>query len=145
MDTIKENETGNSVHCYKINNLQFAEDIDLLEKDRDVLQENLKWLNEVGEASRLKINIRKTMTMMFGQENIVEELMIDSTGIENVTEHVYFDNLLTWDYDCSKEMKRRIARAIGAMAEFKKVWNSMHIRTKLSIIKSCNKCASICM
>jgi len=65
--------------------------------------------------------------------------MINSTRIENVTEFVYLGSLLTWDNDCSKEIKRRIARATGAMAGFKKVWNSMYIRvrTKLSIIRSC--------
>jgi len=77
--------------------------------------------------------------MVFGQENIIEELMINNTRIENVTEFVYLGSLLTWDNDCGKEIKRRIARATGAMAGFKKIWNSMHIstRTKLSIIRSC--------
>jgi len=42
MDTIKENGTGISVHGHKINNLKFADDNELLEKDRDELQENLK-------------------------------------------------------------------------------------------------------
>jgi len=78
MDTIKENGTGISVHGHKINNLMFADDIDFLEEDRD---ENLKRLNEAGEASGLKINVQKTMTMVFGQQNIIEELMINSTRI----------------------------------------------------------------
>jgi len=134
MDTIKENGTGIAVHGHKINNLKFADDIDLLEEDWDELQENLKQLNEAGEASGLKINIQKTITMVFGQENIIEELMINSTRIENVTEFVYLSSLLTWDNDCSKEIKRRIARATGAMAGLKKIWNSTYIisvRTKL--------------
>jgi len=40
--------------------------------------------------------------------------------------------------DCSEEIKR-IARATGAMARFKEVWNSMpiSIRTKLSFIGTC--------
>jgi len=76
---------------------------------------------------------------VFGQENIIEELMINSTRIENVTEFVYLGSLLTWDNDCSKEIKRRIARATGVMAGFKKVFNSVYIsvRTKLGIIRSC--------
>jgi len=73
------------------------------------------------------------------RQNILDELIIDSTRIENVTEFVYLGSLLTWDNDCSKEFKRRIARATGAMAGFKKVCNSMYIsiRSKLSIIRSC--------
>jgi len=59
MDTIKENGTGISVFGNKIYHLKFADDIDLLEEKRDELQENLKLLNEAGEASGLKINIEK--------------------------------------------------------------------------------------
>ena len=77
MDTIKENETGISSHGHMINNLKFADDIDLLEEDRDELQENLKQLNEAEEAAGLKINIQKIMTMVFGQENIIEKFMIN--------------------------------------------------------------------
>jgi len=133
MNTIKENGTGISIHGHKINNLKFADDIDLLEEDRYELQENLERLNEAEEASGLKINIRNTMTMVFGQENIIEELMINSTRIENLTECVYLGNLLAWDNDCSKEMKR-IVRATGAMAGFKKVGNNMYISVRNSAL-----------
>ena len=46
---------------------------------------------------------------------------------------------MTWDNDCNKEIKRRIAQATGGMAGFKTIWNSKHISisTKLSIIKTC--------
>jgi len=46
--------------------------------------------------------------------------MINSTRIENVAEFVYLGSLLTWDNDCSKEIKRRIARATGVMADSRK-------------------------
>ena len=60
MDSIQEKGTGVSVHGHKINNLTFADDIDLLEEDRDELQENLSRINEAGEAAGLKVNIKKT-------------------------------------------------------------------------------------
>jgi hypothetical protein len=79
------------------------------------------------------------MTVVFGQEDIAEELLIGNLRIENVTEFVYLGSLLTWDNDCNTEIRRRIARATGVMAGFKKVWNSKHIstKTKLSIIRTC--------
>jgi hypothetical protein len=142
MDTVRDNGTGVSVHGHKINNLKFADDIDLLDEDRDDLQGNLERINEVneaGEAAGLQINIEKTMTMMFGQEDIEEELKISGRNIENVTEFVYLGSLLTWDNDCSKAIKRRIARATGAMEGFKTIWNSKHIctETKIRIIRTC--------
>jgi len=83
-------------------------------------------------ASGLKINIQKTLTIVFGQ-NIIEELMINSTRIENVT------GLVAYSRGITIAVKRRIARATAAMAGFKTVWNNMYIgvRTKLSIIGSC--------
>jgi len=74
---------------------------------------------------------------MVFEQNIKEEFMINNTRIKNVTEVVFLGSLLTWDNDCSKEIKRRIVRATGAMGGFKKVWNSMYIsiRTKHSIIR----------
>jgi hypothetical protein len=139
MDAVKNNGTGVSVHGYRINNLKFADDIDLLEEDRDELQENLTRINEAGEAAGLQINIEKTMTMVFGREEIEKELEIRGRKIQNVTEFVYLGSLLTWDNDCTKEVKRRIARATGAMAGFKTIWNSKHIstETKLNIIRTC--------
>jgi len=47
MDTIKENGPVISVHGHKLNNLKFADDIDLLGEE---LKENPKRLNEAREA-----------------------------------------------------------------------------------------------
>ncbi len=96
MDSVRDNGTGISVHGYKINNLKFADDIDLLEEDRVELKGNLDRINEAGEAAGLQINIEKTMTMVFGQEDIEEELEIRGRSIENVTEFVYLGSLLTY-------------------------------------------------
>ena len=51
----QEKETGISIHARKINNLKFADDIDLLEEDRD----KLKRINEAGKAAGLTINFEK--------------------------------------------------------------------------------------
>ena len=59
------------------------------------------------------------MIMVFGQESIEEELEIGGRNIDNDTEFVYLGSLLTLDNDCNKEIKRRIARTIGAMGGFK--------------------------
>ena len=46
MDKIKERESGISVHGTKINNLRFADDVDLLEESITELEYSLKILNE---------------------------------------------------------------------------------------------------
>ena len=76
MDPIRDNGTGVSVQGHLVNNLKFADDVDLLEEDRDKLQGNLERINEAGEAAGLQINTENIMTMVFGQEDIKEELEI---------------------------------------------------------------------
>jgi hypothetical protein len=79
-----------------VNNLKFADDIDLLEEDRDKLQGNLERINEVREAAGLQINTKiGNDNMVFGQGDIKEELHIRDRNIENVTEFVYLGSLLT--------------------------------------------------
>jgi len=45
----------------------------------------------------------------------------------------------TWNNDCGREIKNRIAKSIGAMAGFKNIWNSKEISvtTKLNILRKC--------
>jgi len=123
MDIVKDNNTGVSVQGNLFNNLKFADDIDLLEECRDKLQDNLTKVDEASKAAGLKINISKTKSMVSGREDIGQHLVVDSSEVENVTEFVHLGSLLTSDGDCSKEIKRRIARATGVMAEFKSIWN----------------------
>ena len=55
-----------------MNNLRFADDIDMMEERRDVLQANINILHTAGEAAGLRINIGKTKTLVFGSETIEE-------------------------------------------------------------------------
>jgi len=84
LDVVKDNNTGVSVQSILFNNLKFADDIDLLEKCRDELQDNLRMVDEAGKAAGLKININKTKTMLSGKEDIGQHLVVDSSKVENV-------------------------------------------------------------
>ena len=119
MDTVQERGTGVAINGRLINNLRFADDIDLLEVNRDNLQENLEQLRKVGEESGLVINKDKTKSMVFGAEQIGSSLKLGNQDIENVGEFVYLGSLLTWDNDCSKEIKIRRDRAMAAMSSLR--------------------------
>ena len=54
-------------------------------------------------------------------------MKVGNEDLENVTEFEYLGSLLSWDNDCGKEIKKRIAKALGAMAGFKNVWNSKEL------------------
>jgi len=139
MDGLRDNGTGISIHGYRLNNLRFADDIDLIEERRELLQANINTLHTAGEAAGLRINIGKTKTMVFGSETIEQQMKVGNIEIENVTEFEYLGSLLTWNNDCGKEIRKRTAKALGAMAGFKNIWTSreISIATKLSIVRTC--------
>ena len=49
--------------------------------------------------------------MVFGREEMANEIKVGDQKVENVKEFVYLGSLLTWDNDCTKEIKMRIAKA----------------------------------
>jgi len=79
------------VNGLQVNNFRFSDDIDLLETNRDTLQENLELLKGDAEKAGLKINIRKTKTMVFGKESLANKVEIDGMQIEDVNEFVYWE------------------------------------------------------
>jgi hypothetical protein len=139
MENVQDNGTGISVQGELINNLKFADDIDLLENSCERLQENVCALNTSAQRAGLKINVDKTKTMVFGKKTIDREIKVQDEVIENVTEFVYLGSLLTWNNDCTKDIKARIAKAKGVMAGLNSIWNSKQIsyKTKLNVLKTC--------
>ena len=61
------------------------------------------------------------------------------TTIENVEKFEYPGSLLTWDNNCSDEIKRRIEKATGVMASLKHIWKSKKLRidNKLKLLTTC--------
>ena len=86
MDGIQNNDTGISVHGYRLNNLRFADD---MEERQSTLQSNINNLNTAGMAAGLKINIGKTNTMVFGSKLIEDPTKVGDKELENVTEFEY--------------------------------------------------------
>ncbi len=139
MDIIQQQNSGILISGEQINNLRFADDIDLLEEELDTLQSNAESLKEMAELSGLKINISKTKTMVFGRPNIEKNLIINNTEVENVEEFTYLGSVITWDNDCSVEINRRIDKARSAMASLKDIWKNkqINLQTKLKLLRTC--------
>jgi|SRR6218665_1349781 len=147
MENIQDNGTGVSVQGERINNLRFADDIDLLEYSHEKLQENVCELNIAAQRAGLKINEDKTKAMVFGEETTDMEIKVQDEAIENVKEFVYLGSLLTWNNDCTREITRRIAKAKGVMAGLNTIWNSKQIsyKTKLNVLKTRVFSSSVCL
>jgi len=66
MDKIKNGEnSGVSVHCNRVNNLRFTDDIDIIEQSNEKLQDTVDKLHTASERYGMHINVLKTKTMVF--------------------------------------------------------------------------------
>ena len=99
------------------------------------MQENVCELNIAAQRAGLKINVDKTKAMVFGEATTDMEIKVQDEVIENVKE---LGSLLTWNNDCTKEIKRT-AKAKGVMAGLNTIWNSKRIsyKAKLNVLKTC--------
>ena len=78
--------------------------------------------------------------MIFGKEAIEQQIeVLNSCRIENVKEFVYLGSVLTWDNDCSKDIRARINKAKGVMAGFGEIGGSKEIKynTKIDLVRAC--------
>ena len=76
MDRVKESNCGIRLGGTLVNNLRFADDIDLIDEDYRSLQEQLEKTRVVAEQARLIVNVEKTKTMVFGGGKIEQEIQI---------------------------------------------------------------------
>ena len=76
-----------------INNLRFADDIDLLDEDVSSLQRQIELTTAAAEQSGLIVNINKTKTMVFGARNIESSIQVAGATIENVEKFEYLGSL----------------------------------------------------
>ena len=139
MDQVRQNTCGINIGGLMINNLRFADDIDLIDEDVSSLQRQLDLTRAAAEQSGLMLNTNKTKTMVFGDRNIESQIHVAGNTIENVEKFEYLGSVLTWDNNCSDEIKRRIGKATGALASLKRIWNSkkLTIENKLKILTTC--------
>jgi len=110
MDANKDLKGGIAVHGVSINNLRFADDIDLTQASSSSLQEVAQLLNEQGKWPGLVINKSKTQTMVFWNDNIDQPLKIDDYTLENVIRFTYLGSVFTYDNDCSRDLWTRIRK-----------------------------------
>jgi len=71
--------------------------------------------------------------MVFEKESLANMVEIDGMQIDNVNKFVYLRSLLTWDNDCSKEIKCRLDKTMGEMAGFSTIWKRRHVSIQVKL------------
>ena len=68
MDVIRDRDTEVRIQGHNINNLKFADDMDMIEENKSKLQENMNEVRKAGETAGLMIYVGKTKTIVTGKE-----------------------------------------------------------------------------
>ena len=131
-----------SVQGLVINNLRFADDIDLIEEQQQELQDAIQTLSRESNKTGLVINKDKTKTLIFGQEDIDEEIELDGSNLENVKEFTYLGSLISSSGDCSEDIRIRITKGKVAVNALENIWKSKNISewTKLKLMTLMRTC-----
>lgn len=110
-DKNQNKRNGINTSGEKMDDLKFADDIDLLEENIQDLQESLD--NTVKAATQMDVvvNIAKSKIVAFGRDLKEKNIKLKEIEIENVNKFIFIRSLLTWDNNCSKEIKRRLKEA----------------------------------
>ena len=139
MYQVRQNTCGINIGGISINNLRFAHDIDLLDEYIRSLRSQIEQTKNAAEQAGLVLNTNRTKIMVFGERNVDDRIQVAGETIENVERIEYLGSLLTWDNNCSEEIKRRIGKATGVLASLKHIWNSRKLKTdnKLKVLITC--------
>ena len=139
LDKIRDKEDGVVISGTNINNLCFADDIDLIERDEERLETTVQALNEEGKRYGLTMNFEKTKILVFGEKDYSKKLAIDGNQLENVEKFTYLGSNMTYDLDNRKEVWTRIAKSIAALKAMDKIWKSKSIKmeTKKKVLQTC--------
>ena len=122
-----------------INNLRYADDTVLLAESATDLQNLVTIVKEKSEEVGLKMNIKKTKTMVISKRNTIPELdiRIDGKAVEQVSSFTYLGQLVTEDGRSEKEIKRRIGLAKSAFEQMKDIltYRRISLDTRLRLAK----------
>src|SRR6218665_1258064 len=105
---LKDTEIGGNINGKMINNLRFADDIDLIAEEKHQLQELTDRVQNSSKRFGLKIKGEKMKTMTIGKIPEKMEVKIEGETLEQVTEFAYLGGLITEDAQCTKDIRRRI-------------------------------------
>jgi hypothetical protein len=94
-----------------IHTVKYADDLVLLAKEENVLQDVTDKLIEIGRCCGMEINVEKTKLMRISRQQFPVKIVIDKKELENVESFKYLGCILTNDGRCMCEIKYRIAVA----------------------------------
>ena len=102
---LDEAQAGIKIARRNINNLRFADDINLRAEIKEELKSLLMKVKEENEKVGLKLDIQKTKIMA---SSPITSGQVDGETMKTVSDFIFLGSEITADGDCSHETKRRL-------------------------------------
>ena len=135
---LKHHPTGIAVGGRLVNNLRYADDIVLVAKSMQELQDLTNKVKTASEAAGLFLNVSKTKVMKVTKSPNNESLTVNNQNVKTVKVFNYLGALLTNTLDDSNEVRRCIPIAKTVMIGLSNIWKDRSISqyTKLRLLRA---------
>ena len=124
-DALEDHEGTVSIGGRTITNLRFADDIDGLAGEEEVLANLVERLDKAFTAYDMEISVEKTKLMTNNISGINREIKVNGQ-FETVTSFKCLGPIIT-DEGSKPEILSRISQTTAAFTRFKQVWNTRSI------------------
>lgn len=120
-----------------LEDLDFADDIDLLSHKQQHAQEKLSRLAAEAEKTGLKINIKKTEVMRMNNKQNTP-IQLNGENIRETDKFTYLGSIVSKDGGADNDVKSRTNKARHAFNTLRQIWNSkaLSINTKTRIFNT---------
>ena len=115
--------------------LDYADDIAAMDDSPEGLQETTDNIAKYCGIGGLKMNAKKTETMVIGKDTSqyplpkerTIDITVDGSSVKQVTQFTYLGATITSDGKLDKEISVRIGKATGAFNQLNNVWKNRNI------------------
>ena len=136
-DALEDHEGTVSIGGRTITNLRFADDIDDLAGQEQVLVKLVNHLEEPSTAYGMQISAEKTQLMTNSTNGISTGITIDNKKLETVRSFNYLGAIVS-DEGSKPEVLSRIAQTTAVVTKLKVTWNDKNIAisSKIRLMRS---------
>ena len=130
---------NNKINGSPISNIRYADDTVLMADSTQGLQQHLSSLQSESEKRGLTINNKKTNIMALSKNTEIpcSNIFLDGKKLDQTNQFNYLGSLVTSDYRCDKEIRRRVVLPKKAFTEKKTILadKKLSIKLRLRLLK----------
>ena len=134
-----EDLPGVKIGGINLNNIRYADDTVLLTENEQDLQNLVTSVEKESKKYGLKMNVKKTKTMIITKKQTIPKLgiKVDEKYVEQVESFIYLGQRITEDGRSESEVIRRIAKSKNAFASMHHLLTSRNIRvaTRMRLVR----------